>query len=272
MPRFGRLILGVSAAALLGTGARASTAWPETGRALAPTDIEALRARGLESFVGPDGRARFAIDDQHFFQDEVRFSGFSARRWTNGRLIYQFNNSVSQLNRQRFLAACAHWTRVANVRCVPRTNESIYLVVQSSASTNSSDVGMPRQGRAYMKVVNWNREYIIAHEIGHALGLTHEQCRTGRDEFVEILEQNWAPGTRRINFDEHRTENLSPYDFESVMHYDDLAFGRRVRGGRLMTIRVRPPNERFQTIIGQRARLSAGDAQGMAARYGQPVP
>jgi hypothetical protein len=250
--------------------ARASTAWPERGSALSNADLIALRADGLGEITGPDGIPRFVIDDQHFRQDEVRLAGFSARPWTKGRLIYTFSRYVSQSNRQRFLAACAEWTRVANVRCIPRTNQSVYLFVRNSDG-NSADVGMPRSGVAYLKMYNWTWKFIIAHEIGHALGLSHEQCRTGRGEFVRILWGNLRPGTKRVNFNEHSTTNLTPYDFRSVMHYDDKAFGKRLAGGgRLTTIRVLPPNQRFQTVIGQRSGLSAPDGAGMAARYGPP--
>jgi hypothetical protein len=97
------------------------------------------------------------------------------------------------------------------------------------------------------------------HEIGHALGLWHEQSRADRDKYVEILLQNVDP-RQRHNFDKHVLDasDLGGYDFGSIMHYPATAFS--INGQ--PTIRVlggRP--------IGQRQGLSAGDVAAIRQMY-----
>jgi hypothetical protein len=91
------------------------------------------------------------------------------------------------------------------------------------------------------------------HEIGHAIGLWHEQSREDRDMFVRI---NWAkiqPGMEH-NFDQHITDgdDVGAYDYGSIMHYPRTAFS--VDGSETITP-TNPPG----AAIGQRTALSAGD-------------
>ncbi|XP_035991809.1 high choriolytic enzyme 2-like isoform X2 [Fundulus heteroclitus] len=59
----------------------------------------------------------------------------------------------------------------------------------------------------------------VQHEVLHALGFNHEQVRTDRDKYVQILFKNIKP-ERQYNFRKVETNNLgTPYDFNSVMHY-----------------------------------------------------
>ena len=62
----------------------------------------------------------------------------------------------------------------------------------------------------------------VIHELGHALGLHHEQTRPDRDEYVKIHTEN-IPDHLEYNFKKYSwsvIQNLNvPYDYTSIMHY-----------------------------------------------------
>merc|ERR1711931_405343 len=67
---------------------------------------------------------------------------------------------------------------------------------------------------------------IAAHELGHTIGLHHEQCRPDRDSYLRIMLSS-VPSNMRHNFNKvSGTSNFGmPYDYCSLMHYGSTAFG-----------------------------------------------
>lgn len=69
-------------------------------------------------------------------------------------------------------------------------------------------------------VISWQLDSLI-HEIGHAIGLWHEQARTDRDAHILIKWNHMKPAFK-YNFEKRRhMQWLGPYDFSSIMHYDN---------------------------------------------------
>ena len=107
------------------------------------------------------------------------------------------------------------------------------------------------------------------HEIGHSMGLLHEQMRKDRDEYVVVdltqVEPGYAGNFGKMSSTTGR--DIGKYDYGSIMHYGSDAFAI----GSAPTIIAPVP-------IGQRGALSAGDVEavdflynGCAATYAQPV-
>lgn len=100
------------------------------------------------------------------------------------------------------------------------------------------------------------------HEIGHALGLWHEQSRADRDNYVKILWENIAED-HKYNFNQHLHDgkDFGAYDYSSIMHYGPLAFSKN--GEKTIIPLV------GEITIGQRNQLSAQDIAAVNAMYPQ---
>ena len=104
--------------------------------------------------------------------------------------------------------------------CLPSvscsTDGSVYLVHYRRKCL--SDVSCIIDESVYL-VSRAQQMGVVAHEIGHALGLHHEQSRSDRDRYVRV---NWLnmQSDMFVNFIRAFTDNFNtPYDYFSIMHY-----------------------------------------------------
>ncbi|XP_053174890.1 hatching enzyme 1.2-like [Scomber japonicus] len=110
------------------------------------------------------------------------------------------------------------------IRFVPRTSQRDYLSIQSDSGCYSY-VGR----RGYAQALSLDRQGCIyhntvQHELLHALGFNHEQCRSDRDQYIRVLWENIERGWEYA-FDKINTLNQdTPYDYDSVMQYHKYAF------------------------------------------------
>jgi len=88
---------------------------------------------------------------------------------------------------------------------------------------------------------------VTLHELGHTIGLHHEQSRVDRDNSLKVLPQN-APSNpgMQLNFKIQKDTDSRGigYDFCSIMHYGNLAFSNTAH----FTILTR--NQDYQFTIG----------------------
>ncbi len=104
------------------------------------------------------------------------------------------------------------------------------------------------------------------HEIGHAIGLWHEQSREDRDAVIRILWDKILEKYRH-NFDQHITDgdDIGGYDLGSIMQYPLRAFS--VDGTPTIKVIGEIP---VGVIVGQRNGLSDGDLTAIEELYDIP--
>lgn len=221
-------------------------------------------------------------------QPNARQGVYVTNFWYNGGVPVEFDANVTANNRKLALDAMAWWENVAGVDFVECPNGCSDIVndwvhIQNSPDGNNSRIGMIG-GMQILNIRSWNVG-TIAHELGHTLGMEHEQVRSNRDQFVRINTDNICLATdegcgkcydenyNRVNCDRNfsiRPDDPTyyvPYDFDSIMHYGRMAFSRNGKD----TITVLPPNDtRWQNAIGQRDHLSQGDIRTAGCMYPRP--
>ena len=161
--------------------------------------------------------------------------------------------------------AIEHWNETTNVQFVERSGENDYVEIVTATNRCWSEVG--RKGdrqEIRLDESGCTRIATVVHELGHTVGLKHEQQRTDRDTFVEIL---WG----NIQTNPDRSGNfllfgpglpLGEYGYTSIMHYGRTAFGQiDANGNRMTTIRT------LGDTIAPASRLTDGDLAGVRRLY-----
>ncbi|MCU0497495.1 MAG: M12 family metallopeptidase [Anaerolineae bacterium] len=177
-------------------------------------------------------------------------------RWPDGIIPYEIDSRLP--NPSRVQQAIAHWESITPIRFVQRTAQHAHYVYFKDGFGCASYVGMIG-GRQDILLAAGCSVGATIHEIGHAVGLWHEQSRADRDQYVQINFENILPGTEH-NFLKHVSDgiDIGPYDYDSIMHYPRWAFSRNGRDT------IVPLQDR---VIGQRQTLSPGDIAAVLALY-----
>jgi hypothetical protein len=184
---------------------------------------------------------------------------FFGSTWPGGIIPYTIHANFTEIDALN--SALDELEDKTNLRFVKRQSQEDYVEIRNHSSRCRSAVG--RVGGKQM--VGCAPDFgvsSIVHELGHACGMKHEQSRSDRDSFIQVIKDNIKEGYEG-NFERiSNTRNHTNYDFESIMHYPKNAFS--VNPSNRDTIRALDPSV---TSIGSTGTLRPSDIQDIYAEY-----
>jgi Astacin (Peptidase family M12A)/Bacterial pre-peptidase C-terminal domain len=140
----------------------------------------------------------------------------TTRKWTNNTVPYVINANSN--TRAQVFQAVEYYNTKTNLRWVARTTQTDYVEFINGSGCWSY-VGRIAGKQQISLGSNGCGVSGALHEMGHALGLHHEQSRPDRNQYVQVrldlipdnIEYNWAI--------ESESRGFGNYDYYSIMHY-----------------------------------------------------
>ena len=248
------------------------------GNAIFQEDID-LGPESQLGLLGHQGSVSWNVGGLGEVQQPLSVKTGRETLWPGGVVPYEIDsNSIPMGHRLRTIITqgVTDWNRT-NVKFVSRNGELDHVIfkrVENIPGRGNSTLGR-KGGRQ-----NINLEDTAAlsgnpmdgasfstaiHEMGHTVGLWHEQARMDRDSYVEVLWDNIQD--EKDQFARHVKDgiDLGPYDMTSRMHYNDTFLGKTdpVTGQKMTTMRSRIPGQ----LINPSEILSANDVAGINQLY-----
>uniref|UniRef100_A0A5S6QKU0 Metalloendopeptidase n=1 Tax=Trichuris muris TaxID=70415 RepID=A0A5S6QKU0_TRIMR len=180
------------------------------------------------------------------------------RHWEGSVIPYRLDESLREGSRTAVLKAIRLWQENTCLqwRERPRGQFAEGILFTENEHTCSSFVG--KVGRVQNISVSWPQcatVGLVAHQMGHAIGLLHEQNRLDQERYLTVnfnnLNSNFRDLVARLHSDLLVDFDL-PYDHGSVMH---VAPVKNTKGNN-NTAAVVTVDANYQWTIGQRKRPS----------------
>ena len=217
-----------------------------------------------------------AISDTPYNRQDYRWpDGVVTFRITGNWDVTDSSQTLTNIMKQRIADAMEHWETHTSIRFKEASSSTEYAVDFVNLPQNcNAPPGYKFANYGNLVQLGFYSCGVgeIIHELGHVVGLWHEQQRSDRSDNVNYYQNN----VENMQFNDQwfnppiiggqeSSRHIGEYDLDSIMHYGCYDFSIDV--GNLKTLEPKDPNigcasdngYAFGYGIGQRERLSPGD-------------
>lgn len=189
------------------------------------------------------------------------------KRWPNAEVPFVIDAGLKEEHKVNILAAVDQINATTPIRWrakVETDKDFVTFKYAGNGYSCNSFVGRSGGDQPIRMTRSGCGVRILMHEMGHAMGLFHEHNRCDRDQYIKILEENMSSaGKPSFRKDCGRVAHRGPYDYFSIMHYNDHVFSKNG-----LPVYVRADGS--PDTLGERMTYSAGDILALKDLYQLP--